>query len=388
MRILVGADAPPNPNSGAAGTVVATSLALRAMGHDVEEIWADDIAHRIPHWNLHYLLELPREYRKAVALRCKRQDFDVIQLSQPYAWLAAREHRRLRRRGVFVNRSHGLECMADAALTEWHIRLGVPENRFPRSLLTPLIRSRLHRYIDLVAKYSDGMIVPASEIREHLIEHHDVAPNKIAVIHHGVPENYLSTPQAPMTSKRLKRLLHVGQYSFIKGPGLLAAAAGRILAADDEARLTWVCGRAHHKLVRALFPPELLGRLDMRDWMPQDELLPLYDEHGLHLAHSLYEGAAKACTEAMARGQVVISSRVGALKDHIREGENGFLVDVGDVEGMAKSAIRVLADLSLARAIGSAAAESTRELSWAQCARSAVIFYQRLLEQSGKVVQP
>ena len=43
MKILVGADVPPDPNSGAAGTVYQTNAALRELGHDVDEIWANDI---------------------------------------------------------------------------------------------------------------------------------------------------------------------------------------------------------------------------------------------------------------------------------------------------------------------------------------------------------
>lgn len=382
MRILVGADTPPDPNSGAAGTVYATNAALRELGHQVDEIWSDDLSHHIKHWNLHYMLELPRSYRSAVAARCQKTDYDVIQLSQPYAWMTARDHQRRRRPGIVVNRSHGLESMADAALSHWHRRLGVPENRFPSSLVTPFVRSRLHRQIDWVVRHADGLIVPASDIREHLVRCHSADAALVEVVHHGVPDAYLDAPRPPMTRERLKRVLHVGQYSFIKGPRLLAAAAERILAADPEVTLTWVSGRAHHSEILGLIRPELRGRVKLLDWMAQDRLLALYDEHGMFLAHSLYEGAAKACTEAMARGQVLVTSRVGALKDHVEHGRNGLLIDVGDTGGMADAALAVLADFPRAVSIGAAAADSMSALSWQNCARSAVSFYERLMSQS------
>lgn len=379
MRILVGADAPPNPDSGAAGTVYATSVALRGLGCAVDEFWDFDLSHRIPHWNLHYLLELPRSYRSAVASRAREQHYDVIQLSQPHAWLAALDHRRKLRKGVFVNRSHGLESMADSALSHWYRRLGESPNRFPQSVVSPLLRRRLHRHIDLVARYADGMIVPAADIRDFLIRHHGANPDRIAVIHHGVPDRLLSAPQVPMDPRRLKRLLHVGQYSFIKGPQLLASAANHILAGDGEARLTWVCGRANHQQVLDHFDAAVRARVRLLDWMPQEALLDLYDEHGVHLSHSLYEGAAKACIEGTSRGQVLVASRVGALKDIIRHGENGFLVDVGDIDAMAQAALGVMSDLSAARRIGAAAAKTAASLSWRACASSSVEFYRRLL---------
>jgi glycosyltransferase involved in cell wall biosynthesis len=381
VRILVGADVPPNPDSGAAGTVFATSAALRALGHEVDEIWSSDLEHRIRHWNLHYLLELPRSYRAVVQARQATGDYDVIQLSQPSAWLAAREHRARRRRGIFVNRSHGLESMADCALDEWQRKLGLVPQRFPRSLASRLLRRRLHQQIDKVARYADGMIVPAQDIREHLQRHHGAKADKIAVIPHGVPDEFLSTPQAAMTPDRHKQMLHVGQYSFIKGPQLLARAAATVLASDSQAGLTWVCGREHHESVRALFPAEFRSRVRLHDWVPQGELLALYDSHGIFLAHSLYEGAAKACVEAMARGLAVVSSAVGALKDHVREGENGRLVEVGDTEGMAEAAVGLLGNLEQARHMGACAAGTASRFSWRNCAEAAVEFYRRLLSE-------
>ena len=112
LQILIGADVPPDPDSGAAGTVWHTSHALRGLGHHVDAFWAGDMPRRIRHGNLHYLLELPRRYETAVRTRSARRTHDVIQLSQPHAWRAARDHRRAKRPGIFVNRSHGVENMA------------------------------------------------------------------------------------------------------------------------------------------------------------------------------------------------------------------------------------------------------------------------------------
>jgi glycosyltransferase involved in cell wall biosynthesis len=380
MRILVGADVAPDPDSGAAGTVCASNAALRGLGHAVDEFWAADLRHRIRHWNLHYLLELPREYREAVRRRVRNGTYDVIQLSQPHAWLAARDHRR-RRGGVFINRSHGLESLADAALGEWHRRLEVRENRFPRSLLTPLLRRRLHRHIDLVARHADGILVPASDIKQHLIERHGAAPERIAVIAHGVPDDYLDAARPPLTAARLLRLLHVGQYSFIKGPALVARAAAAIFEAEPAARLTWVCSAEHHVAVRALFDARHRERVELAEWVPRDQLRALYDAHGILLAHSIYEGAAKACTEAMARGLVVVSSRVGALKDLVVHGEHGYLVEVGDTEAMACCALEAQADVARAAAVGRRAAERAAELRWRDHARAAIRFYQDLLDR-------
>ena len=93
LRILVGADVPPDPNAGAAGTVWQMNQALRKRGHVVDEIWDRDLGRRIRHGNLHYLLELPHAYARAVRERLAKASYDVIELNQPHAYLAARRHR-------------------------------------------------------------------------------------------------------------------------------------------------------------------------------------------------------------------------------------------------------------------------------------------------------
>lgn len=63
--------------------------------------------------------------------------------------------------------------------------------------------------------------------------------------------------------------------------------------------------------------------------------------------------------ETMAAGTPVVSSdRVGAAIELIRDGENGFLVPVGDVPGYTRAMERLVADPALAEAMGAAAHEA------------------------------
>lgn len=381
LHILVGADTPANPNSGAAGTVYATNNALRELGHDVEAIWGDDLPHRIRHWNLHYLLELPRAYRNVVRARCELREPDVIQLSQPYAWLAAQEHRRRRRRGIFVNRSHGLESLQDAALATWTGRLGAPAQSKPRSWVSARLRSALHSHIDRVVRYSDGLIVPAEEIREHLVQAHGAARDRIEVIHHGVPDVFIDRPRPPLSAERVKRVLNIGQYSTVKGPALIVDAVQQALALDRELTFTWVCASEDHPRVRALFRPEFHPRVQLRAWADQTSLLEIIDSHGIFVAHSIYEGAAKACTEAMARGLAVVSSAVGALKDHARQGDVIRLVEIGDVAAMAEQICALAANPEDAARVGLGAADVAANLRWRHCAEQSVSFYRTLSQK-------
>lgn len=68
----------------------------------------------------------------------------------------------------------------------------------------------------------------------------------------------------------------------------------------------------------------------------------LYQALDTYLVPSRQEGGPKAVLEAMASGIPVVSTRVGQATDLVAHGENGFLVDVEDAEGLAFWTERVL----------------------------------------------
>ena len=64
----------------------------------------------------------------------------------------------------------------------------------------------------------------------------------------------------------------------------------------------------------------------------------------LYIVSSREEGGPKAVLESMASGVPLITTRVGQAMDLVRHGENGWIVDVEDAEGLAFWAERALTD--------------------------------------------
>jgi hypothetical protein len=170
MRILFAADVPPDPDAGASGTELQTIHALERMGHLVDAIWADELGRRIRHGNLHYLLELPGAFRSAIQRRCASQRYDVIHANQGHSYLAAIDHRRRQRHGVFVCRSHGLDDHMEQVLAPWRRRFGIVETRgwrrIPGAAISPLLR----RHDRLAYRYANGVLVSSSIDARYLVE--------------------------------------------------------------------------------------------------------------------------------------------------------------------------------------------------------------------------
>lgn len=372
MRILFLADLPRDPHSGAAGTEVRTVEALKRLGHEVDEVWREDLPHRIRHWNLHYAVELPRAMRDVVAARLDR-DYDVVHANQPHAWRAAKLWRTSKQRGVFVHRSHGFELHVDEVRRRW---LREEERPLLRRAASAALAPLVARNAVQIARWADGHIVSASLDASFLTSRLHVPDDRVAVIPQALSEEYLATPAPPLDAARLRRVLYVGQYAPIKAPEIVAAAMRDL----DGFERTWVCAREHHETVRALLGD---AEVQLLDWMPAAELVQVYDRHGVFLFPSYFEGFGKAFLEAMSRGLVVVASDVGGMHDLIRDGENGFLVPPGDADAIVAAVCRAGSPTGPGRLesrpyIGANAAATARTHTWDRAAAETVAFYERL----------
>jgi glycosyltransferase involved in cell wall biosynthesis len=75
---------------------------------------------------------------------------------------------------------------------------------------------------------------------------------------------------------------------------------------------------------------------------PQDEIRLIYSKCDVWLCASRSEGFHLPPLEAMACRCPVVSTRVGGPLDVVTDGRNGFLVEVGDFEGLVDRLIHVL----------------------------------------------
>jgi glycosyltransferase involved in cell wall biosynthesis len=66
------------------------------------------------------------------------------------------------------------------------------------------------------------------------------------------------------------------------------------------------------------------------------------------------EGTPVSAIEALAAGRPVVATSVGGVPDVVRDGEDGFLVGLGDVDGLAERLARLAADPELRERMGAA----------------------------------
>lgn len=208
----------------------------------------------------------------------------------------------------------------------------------------------------------------------------------------AISEHLRSQTHDVLGVKRPIRVIHNSVNCEVYRPGSDPKLRGRYAAADEKilihlsnfrpVKRVLDCVRAFAKMVprvaaRLLMvgdgpdrvPAELLAReLGVGDrvaflgkQMRVAHLLPIAD---VMLVPSEMESFGLAALEAMACGVPAVASRVGGLPEVVTDGEDGFLVPVGDTDAVAAAALRLLEDEALYSRIA-AAARRTAETRFA-----------------------
>jgi N-acetyl-alpha-D-glucosaminyl L-malate synthase BshA len=110
----------------------------------------------------------------------------------------------------------------------------------------------------------------------------------------------------------------------------------------------------------------------------QDQVLPLLSIADVFLLPSAQESFGLAALEAMACGVPVVASNVGGLPEVIDHGRSGFLHPPDDLDGMARSAVSLLAD---ARLHGQVAAEALGKVRREFCEEKIVPLYEGFYQE-------
>ncbi len=196
------------------------------------------------------------------------------------------------------------------------------------------------------------------------LNHSMVAPAiaSARIIHHGID---LSVFQ-PGDRMQARQALGLPEDAVI----LMFASKGiRTNVAKDYVTLRATLEKlgAYHENARLIFlavgeegATETIGRAQLR-FVPHIADRKTLAEY--YRAADIYVHAARAeqwglsITEAMACGLPVVASDVGGIPDQVAEGQCGFLVPVGDAEGMAERVSRLLKDKSLRETMGQQACQ-------------------------------
>jgi alpha-maltose-1-phosphate synthase len=141
------------------------------------------------------------------------------------------------------------------------------------------------------------------------------------------------------------RLLFVGNRSFRKGADIIPRLAAQLGPGFEILCTGGLRGGAESIGSGSV---RYLGRLSV------SELVEAYRDCDAVLVPSRYEGFGYAALEAMACEKPVIAFACGAVDEIVDDGVTGFMLPIGDVDGVVARAHQLAADPALAVAMGKA----------------------------------
>lgn len=169
---------------------------------------------------------------------------------------------------------------------------------------------------------------------------------QIFCYHDFVPTEYFTEAATRMD----KYILFVGHPFYLKGVDTLVKAFEMVSDQFPDFELRLIGHLLEQEAMRYLgtWHP----RVKFVKAMPYDETRQHFLDCYCFVLPSRTEGLPRVLIEAMASGKPVIGSKVGGIPDLIEDGSNGFLVESGNVDDLAKKLARLLGDQELAYKMG------------------------------------
>jgi glycosyltransferase involved in cell wall biosynthesis len=193
--------------------------------------------------------------------------------------------------------------------------------------------------------------------RESLLRR-GMAADRIAVLPAAVDiERFHPRPEA----RRLYHLVTVGSLIATKRMEDVLAAAALLREYQPDLRVAVVGEGPLERSLRV--QAASLGIAGMVDFLGfQEEVETVYAQSAIFVLASRYEGLSIATAEAMASGLPAVVSDVGEMRTLVRDGENGYVFPVGDVEALVRAVSALLRDEGHRDEVGAAASEHSRAL--------------------------
>ena len=166
-------------------------------------------------------------------------------------------------------------------------------------------------------------------------------PVEIEIIPNGIDRHVFQNDPAKLQTP--PHILFVGRFSPEKNAIAVPDILKNLL--DLDWKCTMIGDGPHWSLLEQKIKQfNLDERFNLTGWLPQDSVNSLLSNSDILMMPSLRESMPMAGLQALAAGNALILSNVGACPEMAVPGRNGFLFDPLDIEGFAQAVRELLCD--------------------------------------------
>ena len=214
------------------------------------------------------------------------------------------------------------------------------------------LASKLFLVLERITSHITDRIIALTEAEKNDYIYFSVSkPHKIITIHSGVEIERYMNAEVNVRGKKIALGLNpesltvglVGWLLPIKGPMYLLKAMAQVWKSIPGPELVFVGkGELEDELRKQAMEMGVADKVFFLGWRGDvPEIMQILD---VLVLPSLNEGMGRVLVEAMAAGKPVVASLVGGVPDLIKDGENGLLVEPGEVNGLSRAITKLLMD--------------------------------------------
>jgi glycosyltransferase involved in cell wall biosynthesis len=225
-------------------------------------------------------------------------------------------------------------------------------------------------------KYSYKKLVAVSEsTKKALIQSFGIPKNIVKVIPNGVDADFYR----PMLKSSLPTLLWVGRVKRYKRIDHVLSAFRIIRNHLPDAKLIIVGDGDYLESSKNTAKMLGLSGVVFAGAVNEKQKVAFMASSWVTVSSSFVEGWGMTITENAACGTPAVAYDVAGLRDSIKDGVTGLLVENGNVEALAEAVMRVLRDEGLRRQLGENALKYAKQFSWDKTAEEFMKVLERVI---------
>lgn len=188
----------------------------------------------------------------------------------------------------------------------------------------------------MLAKYIDKVFCVSNQIRKHMQELYDFENERYYFKEQPIDIDLLWEREENQTD-----VLRIGYAARLVKQQKRADLLVDFIAYLEEKNMDYLFqiageGECAESIVTYISQNGLQNRVQLLGRLPKSKMDDFWKAQDVFVNVSEYEGTSLSMLEAMAFGCVPVVTDVSGAREFIEEGENGYICDVGDIEGIAE----------------------------------------------------
>jgi len=311
----------------------------------------------------------PANFQAFLRLRAllKEHHFDLIHVHTPVAAFMGRYLAKVTQQGKVLYTAHG-----------FHFYQGAPRHNW-------LIYYTAER---LASRWTDGLIVMNGEdlenaqklgfrLNENLFYVHGVGVDLKQYSNNSLYEESSIRNELGIKENEVV-ITCVAELIERKNHGFLLDAWGKLAEQYLNVHLLLVGKGEKMGVLQRKVKDEQLPRVYFLGF--RRDVSQILRETEIAILVSKHEGLPKCIMEAMAMGLPVVASNVRGNRDLVEDGQTGFLVELGDISGLAQALERLILDRELRHEMGAAGQKKIQDYSLEKVLAEMDSIYDRYLK--------